>query len=65
MENSRIERKNIVNCVRQACKNLGMSQSRLAELIGIGQSTVSSIETGHCVPGVDVLFGLRMLSTVP
>lgn len=40
--------------VAERRKELGYTQAQLAELIGIGQHTVSDIETGRHVPFVDV-----------
>lgn len=40
--------------VAQRRKELGMSQDELAKLTGIGQHTVSDIETGRHVPKVDI-----------
>lgn len=41
------------NKVKQARIRNGLSQERLAGLAGIGRSTISNIETGRYIPGVD------------
>lgn len=40
--------------VAERRKELGYTQAQLAERVGIGQHTVSDIETGRHVPFVDV-----------
>lgn len=35
-------------------EKLGMSQQKLSDLSGVGRSTVSNIETGKYIPGVDI-----------
>ena len=35
-------------------KELGLTQMQLAELAGVGQRTISDIETGRHIPRVDV-----------
>lgn len=40
--------------VRERREALGLSQTELARMAGIGQHTVSDIETGRHIPRVDV-----------
>ena len=42
------------NRIKERRVELGMSQERLAQLAGIGQSTISEIEAGKHNPTVDV-----------
>lgn len=38
------------NRLREARSELGLSQSRLAEMVGVSRNTISSIETGQFNP---------------
>lgn len=40
--------------VRERREELGLSQADLARMAGVGQHTVSDIETGRHIPRVDV-----------
>ncbi len=40
--------------VRERREELGLSQAELARMAGVGQHTVSDIETGRHIPRVDV-----------
>ena len=53
----------IKNFVKQCRKKEGLTQEALAQAVGIGRSTVSEIESGRRVPGVDVAIRIaRVLS---
>lgn len=38
------------NNVKQARKELGLSQAKLADMVGVSRNTISSIETGQFNP---------------
>lgn len=40
--------------VKERRETLGLSQTELAQMAGVGQHTVSDIETGRHIPRVDV-----------
>ena len=44
------ERLVLKNNIKQARKELGLSQARLAEIVGVSRNTISSIETGQFNP---------------
>lgn len=44
----------VVNNVRKRRKQLGLKQDTLSRLAKVGRSTISNIETGKYIPGVDI-----------
>ena len=40
----------LLNCVKEARTDAGLSQSQLAEMVGVSRNTISSIETGQFSP---------------
>lgn len=51
--------------VRERREALGLSQNELAVMAGIGQHTVSDIETGRHIPRVDVAILLARALMLP
>jgi len=51
--------------VRERREELGLSQTELARLAGVGQHTVSDIETGRHIPRVDVAILISRALKVP
>ena len=48
-------KQNLANAVREARTELGLSQEKLAELTGISQQFICSIETEKANPSVEVM----------
>lgn len=48
----------MVNFLRKIRKSQGMTQKTLADMTKVGRSTISNIETGRYVPGVDIALKL-------
>ena len=47
------------NRLKEARVQSGMSQTQLAELVGVSRNTISSIETGQFSPtGTDIMYRL-------
>lgn len=44
----------VINHVGWYRKRKGLSQSKLAELVGVSKNTISNIERGIYIPGVDI-----------
>lgn len=40
------------NRIAQLRKALGLSQMKLANIVGVSRISISKIETGKCVPGL-------------
>ncbi len=40
------------NRIAQLRKALGLSQMKLAEIVGVSRISISKIETGKCIPGL-------------
>lgn len=49
---------NLINALRQRREQLGVTQSHLAELAGVGSRTLKEIESGKGNPTVDTLIKL-------
>lgn len=45
---------NIEILLRKIRKNLGITQQQLADMTNIGRTTISNIENGVYIPGVDI-----------
>lgn len=50
----------VINKVNELRKRKGLSQMRLAVLSKVGRSTISNIENGIYVPGVDIALRLSI-----
>lgn len=48
----------IVNHVRFFREELGLSQTKLAELVGVSRNSISSIERGEYIPSLETAFKL-------
>ncbi|WP_251447131.1 helix-turn-helix transcriptional regulator [Vermiculatibacterium agrestimuris] len=51
--------------VRERREALGLSQAELATMAGVGQHTVSDIETGRHIPRVDVAIQIARALALP
>jgi len=57
--------KNLAHIVRQARKECGLSQEKLAEILNIDQRTILNIESGHGNPKFEKLFAIVFYLKIP
>ena len=51
----------VVKCDLASYRNsLGMTQSQLADYVGVSVNTISAIETGHSLPSVPLAYALSI-----
>lgn len=55
----------IDNRVREYRTELGMTQDRLAELVGVARQSIISIEKGHFLPSIQTALRLSAALNVP
>lgn len=55
----------VINHLVEYRRKLGFSQEQLAELCGIGHSTISQIETGKYIPNIETALLLAEAIGVP
>jgi putative transcriptional regulator len=55
----------IDNRVREYRTQLGMTQDRLAELVGVARQSIISIEKGHFLPSIETALRLSAVLNVP
>jgi putative transcriptional regulator len=57
--------KSVQNNLRVLRQELGMTQSRLAELTGVARQSIISIEKGHFLPTIETALRLSKALGVP
>jgi len=54
-----------VNIIKQTRLEKGISQKKLAELVGVSRETIAAYENGRCLPSIRVAIKLSEILDIP